>query len=163
MVLCNAVHNIKLNTSDVAAGLCWRFTLTVSQSDPSTLWSPAAPTLPSLCILFLPALSAFGNFQASHVSFTWCRCHLGLPHLSPLPSSPVYHSPWLIICHRLIHLDVPQNVSSIVLNHIWRFFQFWSGDFQYYASHLVVRLQVRRTPPALYPPLLCAVLSKRHL
>lgn len=130
-----------------------------SPASPQRAWSSHSP---SLGVTALSALITNGTA----LTFTSHFFPLGISQDSHDPSSRYYyhlgchfllffnhHNVWLVSHHHLISLDmeVPQDLCSVILNHVWRCLPFWPWGFQsilgadvpvHYAYHLIVEIHV---------------------
>ena len=107
-------------------------TLPVWGSQPRVLLSPRAPVLPILPRSFptyLFTLCYFLSFNCFDVAFTWYCDIYRFCFLLLFVDQPNIQ---LISYHHLIgwELEVPQNLSSVLFNHLWRHCPIWSWHLQ---------------------------------
>lgn len=101
---------------------------------------PAAPSDPGssvVLLILLPNVAVFGNCYICHSNFCSLFVH--------------YHMFWLVHHHLLVslYLDIPQDLSMVVVQHLWRCVSLWSQIFKTWyrssgqdSSDLVMRFHV---------------------
>jgi len=138
--------------SDVIHGICWSHSPSSGVTAPSALIRTG--TTASIPTSFQFPYSALSIFQAYCVPSSWCCCHMKLLHLSLMLSSVVCQPPQCPIGQpslAYLNMEVPQDLTTVMLDDLWRCFQFWLWDFQvilgtdvpvHYSCQLVMALHV---------------------